>query len=177
MKDKLGKFLMNWRIREVLPHIQGRILDIGCGTNDLTDAYAGEGIGVDVHQWGNVDLVVEDTAVLPFENGEFDTVTIVAALNHIPNRDEVLKEVYRVLKCNGIVIVTMIPPQISRIWHFLREPWDVDQKERGMKEGEVFGLTKKEMRVLLAKAGFEIDREVNFMLGINHLTIAHKVSV
>ena len=32
----------------VVPHIKGRLLDIGCGLNELVRAYAGDGIGVDV---------------------------------------------------------------------------------------------------------------------------------
>lgn len=174
MKDRLGKALLEWRIKIVLPHIQGRLLDIGCGTNQLVQAYKGEGVGVDVYQWEGVDYVVENTANLPFQNQEFDTVTIIASLNHIPNRQDVLIEAHRVLKENGLVIITMIPPQISKIWHFLRKPWDADQHERGMKEGEVFGLTKKEVISLLERAGFQIYRESRFMLGINRLTIARK---
>ena len=40
-----------------------------------------------------MDLVVDDTSDLPYENGSFDSSTIVAALNHIPNRRQVLREV------------------------------------------------------------------------------------
>ncbi|HCR72345.1 MAG TPA: hypothetical protein DIW23_12930 [Anaerolineae bacterium] len=174
MKDALGIFLLKWRIAKVLPHISGKLLDIGCGTNDLVKAYQGEGVGVDVHDWGNVDIVVEDTSNLPFQSDEFDTVTIIAALNHIPNRNEVLIEIKRVLKDDGKLILTMIPPTISTIWHRLRKPWDVDQTERGMKDGEVYGLSKQEIHTLLNQCGFEVSHEQRFMLGINLLTIAHK---
>jgi hypothetical protein len=61
MKDTLGSYLLNWRIKAVLPHIHGRLLDIGCGTNDLVKSYKGEGVGIDVYQWGDVDLVVDDS--------------------------------------------------------------------------------------------------------------------
>lgn len=175
MKDLLGRFLLNWRVRTVLPHIRGYLLDIGCGTNALVKQYSGEGIGVDVHQWGDVDLVIDDTAKLPFECETFDTITIIAALNHIPNRGEVLLEAHRVLKETGRIIVTMIPPKISRTWHFVRKPWDVDQKERGMKSGEVYGLTPKAVHHLLREAGFDILLERTFMLGINHITIGEIV--
>jgi SAM-dependent methyltransferase len=174
MKDALGKLLLRWRIKTVIPYIQGRLLDIGCGMNDLVKSYSGYSIGVDVFQWGDVDLVVDNTAYLPFGDETFDTVTIIAALNHIPNRREVLIEAYRILRRTGIIIVTMIPPRISHVWHFLRKPWDVDQKERGMKNGEIFGLTPKEVRHLLSKAGFDILFEKSFMLGINHITIGRK---
>ena len=72
--------------------IEGYLLDIGCGTNELVKKYQGKGIGVDVYQWGEVDVVVENTANLSFDEQTFDTVTIIAALNHIPNREEVLME-------------------------------------------------------------------------------------
>ena len=174
MRDALGRYLLRWRIRVVLPHVNGRLLDIGCGTNKLVRAYIGDGIGVDVHQWGDVDMVVEDSSKLPFIDREFDTVTIIAALNHIPNRREVLKEAYRVLSKNGKTVITMLPPGIGRIWHLIRKYWDADQVERGIKEGEVYGLTSKEVHHLLAESGFRLLYEQGFMLGINRIIVARK---
>jgi ubiquinone/menaquinone biosynthesis C-methylase UbiE len=176
MKDKVGRILLDKRIKTVLPHIEGYLLDIGCGTNELLRSYSGKGIGVDVYQWGDVDIVVEDTAKLPFDDKSFDTITIIAALNHIPNRVQVLIEVKRLLRDSGKLIVTMIPPKISRVWHRIRKPWDVDQSERGMKEGEVYGMTEDELRKLLSETGFEIKFTKKFMLGINNLTITKKKS-
>jgi len=174
MKDKLGKYLQDWRIDIVLPHIEGRLLDIGCGMNELVERYPDDGIGIDVYQWGNVDILVEDSSDLPFDDRSFDTVTVLAALNHIPNRTEVLKEIHRVLKENGKFLMTMIPPAISRVWHILREPWDIDQHERGMVDGEVYGIRQKEVRRLLEESGFSIYVEKRFMLGINCFTGARK---
>lgn len=176
MKDSVGRILLRWRIKTVLPHVRGRLLDIGCGTNELVRAYAGEGVGVDVYPWEGVDQIVEDTADLPFDDHFFDTVTIVAALNHIPNREQVLEEVRRVLRSDGQLLVTMIPRLISRAWHRLRSPWDVDQSERGMKEGEVYGLSQSQMRTILQRAGFEVLGQARFMLGVNRLTIAGPLS-
>lgn len=173
MKDVLGKFLVRWRVRAVLPYLRGRLLDIGCGTNELVRSY-GSGVGVDVYQWGTVDLVVENSADLPFDDESFDTVTIIAALNHIPNRREVLKEAHRLLRMNGTIIVTMIPPRLSKVWHFSRRPWDVDQKERGMVHGEVFGFTRDEVRGLLEEAGFDVIVEKAFMFYINCVMVARK---
>ncbi|MEM7582222.1 MAG: methyltransferase domain-containing protein [Acidobacteriota bacterium] len=170
MKDRLGKALMRTRIKTVLPHIQGRLLDVGCGTNELVRAYGGPGTGVDVFPWEGVDLVVEDSAELPFEDGSFDTVTVIAALNHIPERDRLLRELHRLLSAQGRLVVTMIPPTISRVWHFLRSPWDVDQNERGMVEGEVYGISAGAMDAMLAAAGFERVHASRFMLGFNRLS-------
>ena len=174
MKDSVGKALLDKRIKTVLPHIEGYLLDIGCGTNELVKNYSGKGLGVDVYQWGNVDIVVKDTSKLPFDKQTFDSITIIAALNHIPNRKEVLKEAKRVLKEDGNLIVTMIPPKISRVWHGIRKPWDADQSERGMKEGEVYGMSENDLENLLSDTGFEVKIKKKFMLGINNLTIATK---
>jgi len=174
LRDTLGMILLGWRNNRVLPYVRGRLLDIGCGTNRLVRSYVGEGLGVDVYQWGGVDLVIKDSANLPFKNESFDTVTVVAALNHIPNRNEVIAEANRVLKKDGRIIITMIPPRISKLWHFLRKPWDIDQKERGMKDGEAYGLSRKEVHSLLSEAKFDILFEKPFMLWINCITIARK---
>lgn len=174
MNDILGKKLEATRIKKVLPHINGSLLDVGCGLNQLKIAY-GEGVGVDVFKWDNVDLVVEDTAKLPFDNHSFDTITIIAALNHIPNREEVIKECYRLLKPDGKMIITMIPPIVSTIWHVLRKPWDVDQSERGMKEGEVYGLTKQQIVKLFNNQKFKLSHDEGFMMNVNRLYIFKKI--
>jgi len=174
VNDTLGKYLLRKRIEKVVPHIRGKLVDIGCGTNELCAAYGKDAVGVDVYPWPGVDQVVTNTADLPFKSKSIDTVTIIAALNHIPNRNEVLKEAHRILNDNGRLIITMIPPFISTVWHTLRKPWDVDQSERGMKEGEVYGLSPAAIRKLINENGFEVKEEHPFMLGVNRLYVALK---
>ena len=41
--------------------------------------------------------------------------------------------------------ITMLTPRTSRIWHWLRAPWDADQRERGMQPGEVYGFTSAQL--------------------------------
>ena len=172
---------MLWRIAAVMPHLRGRVLDLGCGTNDLLKQYrqvhadrpgAAESVGLDVFDWPGADRLITDAADLPYDNGSFDTVTIVAALNHIPNRLEALRECRRVVKEEGRLVLTMLPPRLSRVWHTIRKPWDADQTERGMQPGEVYGLSRTQIDRLLAQAGFEPDRHVRFMGGLNLLTLA-----
>ncbi len=154
----------------VMPHVRGHLLDIGCGSNGLRRRH-GRGVGVDVHPWDGVDVVVDDTAHLPFATGSFDTVAIVAALNHIPNRGAVLDECRRVLRADGQLVLTMLGPVVSRIWHWLRAPWDADQRDRGMKAGEVFGIARAELLALCREHGFECQLQRSFMLGFNRLYV------
>ncbi len=181
MKDRFGQRLMHWRIEAVLPHLRGRVLDVGCGTNELLLRYrtesqepeAGDSVGIDVFDWPGADLLVEDSSDLPYKDASFDTVTFVASLNHIPNRCEVLAECRRLIRPGGTVIVTMLPPRLSWAWHQLRRPWDADQIERGMQPGEVYGLTRSQVDELLIDAGFQPGQHRRFMLGFNLLTLAH----
>ena len=176
---------MHWRIAAVLPHLRGRVLDVGCGTNDLLKTYrqaggqprAADSVGVDVFDWPGADLLVGDSADLPYGDGSFDTVAIVAALNHIPNRAAVLRECRRLLRPGGRAVLTMLPPTLSWAWHQLRRPWDADQTERGMQPGEVWGLSRRQIDALLRGAGFEPTRRSRFMFGLNLLTLAEPAKV
>lgn len=164
------------RIATVGQRVEGRLLDIGCGQNRLAREYRAAGgvaQGVDVFPWEHVDMVVEDTARLPFADGSFDTVSFVACLNHIPNRTEVLREAGRVLDANGLLLITNLQPWLSRVrhaWAF----WDRDQHERGMAPGEVWGLSARQMRELLSAAGFDIEERRYFAWGLNQLWVARK---
>jgi ubiquinone/menaquinone biosynthesis C-methylase UbiE len=173
MKDIVGKLLQNKRIEKVIPCIEGKLLDIGCGLNNLVKRY-GNGIGVDVYNWGSVDMVVENSAKLPFDSDSFDTVTILAALNHIPNRNEVIIESHRILKRDGKLIITMIPPGISRVWHTMRSRWDVDQAERGMQREELYGIRAGELIQMVLLNGFILVKKERFMLGINCMFVFKK---
>ncbi len=121
--------------------------------------------------WPGADVVVGDTARLGWETGSFDTLTIVAALNHIPNRADVLNECRRVLRPGGRVVITMLTPRTSRIRHWLRAPWDADQRDRGMKDGEVYGFTPAEVVDLFRRAGFTLLTQQRFMIGLNRVYV------
>ncbi len=160
-----------WRRRVVLPFIRGRLLDLACGYNNLSRAH-GFGLGADVFPWEGIDVRIGDTARLPFRDGSFDTVSVVAALNHIPNREATLLAVMRVLRPGGVFLATMIGPWTGRIAHlFFRHD---EARRGGMRPGEVHGIGPSVMRALLLHAGFELVREVPFQLRLNRLYVARK---
>lgn len=169
----LDNIIKTIRTNQCLKYCQGRILDIGCGHNDLVKKY-GNGIGVDVFPWDGVDIIC-DTTNLPFQKDEFDRVFFIASLNHIPKRDKVLEEAFRVLKPKGMVIITMIGFGVGFFWHKLSGLfWDKDQIERGMKEGEVCGMSKNDVEYLLIKTGFKGISYKKFEIGLNTIYLAEK---
>jgi SAM-dependent methyltransferase len=160
------------RIEACLPYCTGLLLDVGCGPNELVCRH-GRGVGVDVYPWPEIDILC-DTRRLPFPDASFDTTALVAVLNHIPpqNRETVLKDVHRVLRPAGRLLVTMLDPVIGRIVHRLRLRQDPDQRERGMLEGEDYGLWDSQVRGLLEGSGFRVERRRRFVFGLNNLYVA-----
>jgi len=114
-----------------------------------------------------------DCSRLPFPDHAFDTITILAALNHIPNRQAVLQEVHRLLSEDGRLLITMINPVISAVGHRLLWWWSED-KERGMEPGEVYGFWNRDLIALVAKAGFRLISHQRFVYGLNNLFVFRK---
>jgi SAM-dependent methyltransferase len=157
------------RLEAVTPWIRGRLLDIGAGHNTLIKRY-GNGVGVDVFEWGGGAVVVDDTAALPFPDASFDTVTFVACLNHIPNREQVLFEARRLITRGGRLIVTMIDPILGGVGHAIW--WYSEDKQRGgMKPGERGGLWGRDVMRLCERAGFRLLHHHRFVYGMNNLYI------
>jgi len=177
--EKLGlTSLRQERFNVCLEHSSGRVLDIGCGNNEFVNTYRkkhdNKSMGVDVFEWEGCDLVC-DTLNLPFEDNSFDTVTLIACLNHIPEREKALKEAYRVLKPGGKILVTMITPIISYISHaIVRKRFDKDQVGRGMEEGEVYGFWSKQMVQYLKDANFKDIKKIPFLYRMNKVYLGKK---
>ena len=165
------------RVEACLPYCSGLLLDVGCGPNELVRR-RGRGVGVDVYPWPEIDILC-DTRRLPFPDASFDTAALLAVLNHIPpqDRETVLKEVHRVLRPAGRLLITMLDPVIGRIIHRLRLRQDPDQHERGMLEEEDYGLWDSEVRGLLAESGFQVEHRRRFVFGLNNLYVATRVSL
>jgi SAM-dependent methyltransferase len=160
------------RIRMALPHCRGRLLDIGCGNNLLVRAH-GSGFGVDIHPYPEADALC-DSAHLPFRTGAFDTVSLLACLNHIVRRRETLAECRRVLKDDGRLVLTMIPRWIGLFSHPIRKRHDPDQLGRGIAHEEDLGLSTREIAALLASAGFSLLFRRRFMWALNSVFVANR---
>ncbi|HET9203230.1 MAG TPA: methyltransferase domain-containing protein [Acidimicrobiia bacterium] len=98
------------RIDKLLPLRTGdRVLEVGCGQGHLTTRLAERGVdvvGIDANpnapEVSRSDRVLHMMAEdLSFDDGEFDAVVAVHAIEHIPPLDEAAAEMARVLKPGG----------------------------------------------------------------------------
>ncbi len=99
---------------------QGKVLDFGCGNGRFAALFnKAEYFGIDIseelikiakNKFPNKKFYVFDGLNIPFENNFFDFVFSIAVFHHIPSkalRQEVLLELKRVLKPEGLLLISV----------------------------------------------------------------------
>ncbi len=118
--------LQTLRIRQALPYLKpGLVLvDLGCDVEmtllKQVKAKMKKVIGVDsvvpAYKKGNLEIIQADlTKPWPIKPNTADVVTMLAVLEHLPKPQVILKEVYRILKPGGTLLIT-VPSQYSQWW-------------------------------------------------------------
>lgn len=134
------KNLQRSAIKRYSCYLNGKILDIGCGTKPYKNYLCGysEYIGMDNNKDVKPD-VAGDIKELPFSDGYFDGVLCTEILEHLSLPEIGVKQINRVLKTGGYLYLT-----VPQEWCLHYEPDDY------------FRFTKYGIRYLLENNGFEI---------------------
>jgi SAM-dependent methyltransferase len=85
-----------------------RVLEVGSGAGALQDVvadYTGLDISATARSRYHKPFVQADARAIPFADGEFDMVWTVWVLEHVPNPEQALREMRRVLKPGGVLIL------------------------------------------------------------------------
>lgn len=101
-------------LRKLLNNISGNVLDFGCGSSPYRSVIKYEKyVRVDIAKENNninnsdADIIFYDGTKLPFETNSFDSIICTEVLEHVPNLNEILKELHRVLKHNGKIVISV----------------------------------------------------------------------
>ena len=81
------------------------VLEVGSGAGSLQDVvadYTGLDISATARAKYHKRFVQADARAMPFPDGEFDAVWSIWVLEHVPNPEQALREIRRVLKPNGV---------------------------------------------------------------------------
>ncbi len=117
--DKRWRRIVATRVREKLSSSNARVLDVACGTGDLSltlfENTGARVIGADFCRPmleiaatkipNELPLIEGDALQLPFRDGAFDVVTIAFGLRNLSSIEGGLAELRRVLKPGGWVAV------------------------------------------------------------------------
>jgi SAM-dependent methyltransferase len=105
----LGQRDLTADLREILPTLRGRLLDVGCGEKPYGRWLPGvrEHLGIDVYPGPRVDHVIAPHEAWPFPDASFDAVLCTQVLEHAVDPGHALEEIRRVVKPGGDVIVTV----------------------------------------------------------------------
>jgi SAM-dependent methyltransferase len=122
----LAKFNLLLAMKYAARYARGRIIDIGCGKKpyyryfqERTRQYIGlDSPDYSVRTTWNMDVIC-DGQFLPIRNDSADTVVCNQVLEHIPDIDRFFTNIYRVLKVDGILILT-----VPFFWGLHEEPRD-----------------------------------------------------
>jgi len=138
-----------------------RALDVGCGTGYNLGLLARHGsvVGLDLNERGLMlareigrPLVRARTERLPFDDATFDLVTSFDMMQCIPTDREAVREMARVAKPGGVVVISMAALEILHGDH--SEVWQ-----------EYRRYTRASARALAEQAGLRVER-VTFMFAV-----------
>ena len=194
-RNPFQRFWHKSRFREVEKFIEpipgGKILDIGSADGIFTKVIldkskAKEIIGIDVlatsvawakkHWRRNKEMKFRlgDAHKLDFKPNSFDAVFALEVMEHVFEPQVVFKEIKRVLKKNGYVII-LVPSDnflFKIIWWFVTNFWWA----RIWQDCHVQSFSAKHtLASELKKAGFKVEVDDKFLLGMLNLVKARKV--
>lgn len=180
----LEPLLRRMRFRQVISHIppNSTVLDIGCGRTaaflKTISPRIHKGIGIDF----KVDAIETDRIKtiptmlyqeLPFAEDSFDVVTMLAVLEHIEHEKYILKEIHRVLKPQGKLILTVPSVWSQPILEFLSYRLKiVDEAE--IRDHKRYYKRQTLWQTLVEEVQFRNFEHHYFQLGMNNFCTVTK---
>jgi len=177
------RFVAWCRFRAAAPHIRegSAVCDVGCGAGapflNYLKARIASGVGLDEYTGESprdkISIVRADiTASLPVESAQFDHVTMLAVLEHLPQPAGVLAEAYRILRPGGSLIMTWPSPAVDPILEILTRIGLVNN-ELGFDQHQP-RIPLEKLKSMLTGIGFTRFQSGKFELGLNNWLVAHK---
>lgn len=161
----IRKFLLQ-KIMEYSNHLQGNLLDFGCGTKPYkslfnhVNSYTGIDFENPGHSHANEQIdAFYDGKKIPFQDNHFDSILSSEVFEHIFNLEEVIHELHRVLKPGGKMLITC-----PFVWNEHEVPHDYAR------------YTQFALKSLLEKNGFEIvvlDKTGDFATTLHQMKMVY----
>lgn len=123
-----------WRkrlVRTVCGTGAHNVLDVACGTGDVSLALRDRGLsvtGVDISEKmlsiasgkvPGVDFMIGDASALPFPDSSFDAVTIAFGIRNFDKRAKCIEELFRVIRPGGTLAILEFSIPENRLWRMV----------------------------------------------------------
>jgi SAM-dependent methyltransferase len=184
----LDRVLQQWRFRRARPWVPAgaHVLDIGCHQGEFLTSLAdriGFGVGFDplavaapsisrVAPHRRPFRLVAEAFPVPsgFADESFDAVVLLATLEHILDKDRLPRELFRLLRPDGRVILTLPSPRVDAVIDVLRRLHLAD----GMSVEQHHGFAPEGVLQLFAADAFVLEHRSKFQAGLNNLFVFRK---
>jgi SAM-dependent methyltransferase len=148
-------------LKEIDTSVDDRILDVGCGNGLLICELFNQGFenveGVDFFLPNEVDhgfnVKVHKKEVDDMPHDKYDLVMMHHVLEHMPEQQETLRSIRKVLKDNGCLMIRI--PIIGEAWDTYRENWVQLDAPRHLIIHSVQSL-----HILAEQTGFEVRKTI-----------------
>lgn len=144
------------------------LVDVGCGTGQLARSLAGlfkRYIGCDIltyegfprEKWARFVHVDLNVTPFPLEDGVGDVVVAVETIEHLENPRAFFRELVRLARPGGLVIVTT-PNQLSllsKVTLMLRNEFNAFQESAGLYPAHITALLEADLRHIARECGLE----------------------
>lgn len=110
------------RLLTTIDNLDGgiKVVNVGCG-DGLYDRYLSQKFnllaGVDVNTYDislakqsnqeNCKYILADACEIPFKNNSFDAALCIDVIEHVKNGENIILEIYRILKNEGVLIIAV----------------------------------------------------------------------
>jgi ubiquinone/menaquinone biosynthesis C-methylase UbiE len=140
------------------------LLDLGCGKGNLLTLLnsrerrlAGADLSPEMLKLArarlddSVDLKLADSETLPWGSGGFDAITCTDSFHHYPRPEKVLREMHRILKLGGHIV-------IADPWAPATFRWIVNLSFKFTKSGDVKLYSMNEWKNMMDATDFRVAR-------------------
>lgn len=182
----LDVIIAHWRFRKLKRYIKKNdtLLDFGCGYQAFFLKNIASkiklGIGIDAHlKSQNIGINIKLLKYkfqnkFPFDEKYFDKVFMLAVLEHIElsKIDILFIEIFRILKPNGMIVLTTPTPKSKKILEFLAFKLGIISKDEIGDHKKYYG--KADVEKIIWQNGLEILHSEKFMFGLNSIYVLRK---
>lgn len=171
-----------WRMKVAARWIPGgsQVLDVGCHQGEFLKFLGKKivpSVGIDPlceeNHSAEPHLLIrkEFHPNLPFDDGSFDAVVLLATIEHMQQKTDIAKESRRLLRKGGRVIITVPSLLVDKILSILLFLRMVD----GMSLEEHHGFSPDELPGIFLPEGFTLKARKKFQFGLNNLFVFERL--